>query len=192
MPREMIDVPALERGGDVQRQLEVQAVRGDAVRPQRRPEALQHEADGQRDEGAGGESGHRLAHQHAGEIGGEGDQRRRNGEHRRRDQQHAPRPNTTPSQVAIGPMHICPTVAAVVIQAPSSKPACTAPRRSASPKVVMRVNRVEITEPEQHRRDPDDGASDRRRRRRIVMLLGASRARVRAHCAVSSLPAASV
>ena len=56
-------------------------------------------------------------------------------------------PNTRPSQAAIGPMHICPTVAAVVIQAPSSKPACTAPRRSASPKVVMRVNRVEITEP---------------------------------------------
>ena len=42
-------------------------------------------------------------------------------------------PNARPSHAATGPMHICPTVEAVVIQAPSSKPAWTAPRRSARP-----------------------------------------------------------
>ena len=56
-------------------------------------------------------------------------------------------PNTAPSQDEGGPIIIWPTVKAVVIQAPSSKPACTAPRTSASPNVVMRLSRVEITVP---------------------------------------------
>jgi hypothetical protein len=56
-------------------------------------------------------------------------------------------PNTAPSQAETGPTSIWPTVSAVVIQAPSSKPACTAPRTSASPNEVMRLSSVEMIEP---------------------------------------------
>jgi hypothetical protein len=45
------------------------------------------------------------------------------------------------SQADTGPINICPTMKAVVIQAPSSKPAWTAPRTSARPKFVMTVER---------------------------------------------------
>jgi hypothetical protein len=66
-------------------------------------------------------------------------------------------PNATPSHAAIGPMHICPTVAAVVIQAPSSKLAPMAPRRSASPNEVMRLNSVEMTDPSKTAARPTTG-----------------------------------
>src|ERR1700738_2413070 len=48
-----------------------------------------------------------------------------------------------PSQIATRVISICATVWAVEIHAPSSKPACTAPRMSASPSVDRRVLRVE-------------------------------------------------
>ncbi len=56
-------------------------------------------------------------------------------------------PNVMPSQGEVGVISICPTVKAVVIQAPSSKPAWTAPRTSARPKLVRRASSVEMTVP---------------------------------------------
>src|SRR5882672_7973014 len=52
-----------------------------------------------------------------------------------------------PSQIATRVTDIWPTVWAVDIHAPSSKPACTAPRMSASPSVDSRVLRVEMKVP---------------------------------------------
>jgi len=78
-------------------------------------------------------------------------------------------PNTSPSQAEIGPISICPTVNAVVIHAPSSKPAWTAPRTSARPKLVMRPSSVEMIDPSSTARTPMKG--------RVVMIGGGSAAR---------------
>ena len=69
-------------------------------------------------------------------------------------------PNTPPSQAEGGPIIICPTVKAVVIQAPSSKPAWTAPRTSARPNVVMRLSSVEITAPKSTASTPMNGRAE--------------------------------
>jgi hypothetical protein len=69
-------------------------------------------------------------------------------------------PNAPPSQAEIGPVIICPTVKAVVIHAPSSKPACTAPRTSARPNVVMRLSSVEMTAPKSTASTPMNGRAE--------------------------------
>src|SRR6266404_6009243 len=62
-----------------------------------------------------------------------------------------------PSQMATRVISICATVWAVEIQAPSSKPACTAPRMSASPRVERRVLRVEMKVPSSTAARPSHG-----------------------------------
>jgi hypothetical protein len=54
-------------------------------------------------------------------------------------------------------MNICPTVCAVVIHAPSSKPAPTAPRMSARPKVESRPFKVEMNVPISTANKPSHG-----------------------------------
>jgi len=66
-------------------------------------------------------------------------------------------PWVAPSQGETGPISIWPTDSAVVIQAPSSKPACTAPRRSAGPHTVIRESSVDITEPDSTATTPITG-----------------------------------
>src|ERR1700736_3675028 len=62
-----------------------------------------------------------------------------------------------PSQIATSVISICATVWAVEIHAPSSKPACTAPRMSASPSVDRRVLRVEMNVPSSTAKSPSQG-----------------------------------
>src|SRR5713101_1195128 len=62
-----------------------------------------------------------------------------------------------PSQIATSVISICATVWAVEIHAPSSKPACTAPRMSASPSVEKRVLRVEMKVPSSTANRPSHG-----------------------------------
>src|SRR5712671_3884689 len=62
-----------------------------------------------------------------------------------------------PSQIATRTISICATVWAVEIHAPSSKPACTAPRMSARPSVDRRVLRVEMKVPSSTARRPSQG-----------------------------------
>src|ERR1700730_2690326 len=62
-----------------------------------------------------------------------------------------------PSQIATRVISICATVWAVEIHAPSSKPACTAPRMSASPSVDRRVLRVEMNVPSSTAKRPSQG-----------------------------------
>src|ERR1700730_2561781 len=62
-----------------------------------------------------------------------------------------------PSQIATRVISICATVWAVEIHAPSSKPACTAPRMSASPSVDRRVLRVEMKVPSSTAVRPSQG-----------------------------------
>src|SRR5216684_2706727 len=62
-----------------------------------------------------------------------------------------------PSQIATSVISICATVWAVEIHAPSSKPACTAPRISASPSVDRRVLRVEMNVPSSTAARPSHG-----------------------------------
>src|SRR5580700_9520348 len=66
-------------------------------------------------------------------------------------------PNTVPIQIAIGQTSICAMVCEVVIQAPSSKPACTAPRMSASPNEDRRVFSVEMKVPSRTAVKPSQG-----------------------------------
>src|SRR5579871_5982389 len=56
-------------------------------------------------------------------------------------------PKMAPNQMATRVTSICATVWEVDIQAPSSKPAWTAPRMSASPRLDSRVLRVEMKVP---------------------------------------------
>src|ERR1700730_18718611 len=62
-----------------------------------------------------------------------------------------------PSQIATRVISICATVWAVEIHAPSSKPACTAPRMSASPSVDRGVWRVEMKVPSSTAVRPSQG-----------------------------------
>src|SRR5580700_9572579 len=62
-----------------------------------------------------------------------------------------------PSQTATSVINICATVWAVVIHAPSSKPACTAPRMSAIPSDDTRVVRVEMNVPRSTAKSPSQG-----------------------------------
>ena len=73
-------------------------------------------------------------------------------------------PNTIPSQAETGPTIIWPTVSAVVIHAPSSKPAWTAPSTSARPNEVMRLSSVDMTDPKSTAITPMKG--------RVVMVGG--------------------
>ncbi len=66
-------------------------------------------------------------------------------------------PYMPPIQMAIGAMSICATACDVVIQAPSSKPACTAPRISESPKVDRRVFTVAMNVPINTAPSPNHG-----------------------------------
>src|SRR5579862_4141459 len=66
-------------------------------------------------------------------------------------------PKAVPIQIAIGQTSIWAAVWAVVIQAPSSKPACTAPRMSASPKLDRRVLSVEMNVPNSTPVNPSQG-----------------------------------
>src|SRR3981189_547085 len=59
--------------------------------------------------------------------------------------------------MAIGATSIWPTESAVVIQAPSSKPACTAPRMSARPNEESRVVNVEMNVPSNTANSPIQG-----------------------------------
>ena len=63
-----------------------------------------------------------------------------------------------PSQGEDGPISIWPTVKAVVIHAPSSKPAWTAPRTSARPKVGQAGVERRYDGAQQHRQHADQGA----------------------------------
>ena len=56
----MLDVPALERGGDVERELEVEGVERDAEGPELGRHVAQDEAQGQRNEEARGQAAEEL------------------------------------------------------------------------------------------------------------------------------------
>ncbi len=66
-------------------------------------------------------------------------------------------PKAPPSHMAKGRTSIWATVWAVVIQAPSSKPACTPPRMSLSPKVENRPLSVERKVPSRTASSPNQG-----------------------------------
>src|SRR5580698_10985825 len=66
-------------------------------------------------------------------------------------------PKARPIQTAAGAINIWATVWAVVIQAPSSKPTCSAPRMSARPKVDSRPVRVEMKAPSRTASSPSHG-----------------------------------
>src|SRR5262249_46513677 len=60
LPRNMVRVPAFERGRDIQRDLEVECIDGNAVRPCLGRCVPQHEAQCQWNEEARGEPAHEL------------------------------------------------------------------------------------------------------------------------------------
>src|SRR5580698_439885 len=66
-------------------------------------------------------------------------------------------PKMAPNPTAAKVTDICATVCAVVIHAPSSKPAPTAPRMSASPKVDSRAFRVDMNVPISTATSPSHG-----------------------------------
>ncbi len=66
-------------------------------------------------------------------------------------------PNVAPIQTAGTVMSICAAVCAVVIHAPSSNPAPTAPRMSARPKVDNRPFKVDIKVPMSTAMSPSQG-----------------------------------
>src|SRR5215469_8217598 len=66
-------------------------------------------------------------------------------------------PKVAPIQTAMTVTNICAAVCAVVIQAPSSNPACTAPRMSARPNEEKRVLRVEMNVPMSTATSPSQG-----------------------------------
>ena len=66
-------------------------------------------------------------------------------------------PKAAPIQTAMIVTNICAVVCAVVIQAPSSNPACTAPRMSARPNEENRVLRVEMNVPMSTANSPSHG-----------------------------------
>ncbi len=77
-PGEVVDVPALQGCGDVERELQVQGVQGDAIGPQPRLDAAQDEAEGERDEEARGDAAAELQGQQHRQVGRE---RRQEGNH---------------------------------------------------------------------------------------------------------------
>ena len=177
-PGEVVDVPALQRGGDVERELEVQRIEGDAVGPVPRRHAAQDEAQGQRDEEARGEAAGELQRQQHRQAGRERLDERDHREGERRADQHPPRAvDARPARAPAAAISICAMVCAVVIQAPSSKPACMAPRMSARPKVERRAVQGRDEGAEQHGRQAEPGdrllgrrrgrSSGRGRRRRV-------------------------
>src|ERR1700726_1419043 len=66
-------------------------------------------------------------------------------------------PNADPIHTAAGATSICAVACAVVIQAPSSNPAWTAPRMSANPNVDSRPFNVEMNVPMSTARRPSHG-----------------------------------
>src|ERR1700679_2375556 len=66
-------------------------------------------------------------------------------------------PYAAPNQIAANVTNICATVCAVVIHAPSSKPAPTAPRISARPNVDSRPFNVDMNVPMSTATSPSHG-----------------------------------
>jgi hypothetical protein len=81
-PIEMVEIPAFQRGGNVEREFEVQPIGRDAERPEFLRQALQDEADRQRNERAAAQSGDHLEDQQRSEIERERQQQRGDEEHR--------------------------------------------------------------------------------------------------------------
>ena len=70
LPGSMIDVPALQRGGNIERHLEVQRIDGDSVGPDSWRHVPQDEAQCERHEEAGGQAGSELQPQQHIQVGG--------------------------------------------------------------------------------------------------------------------------
>ena len=182
MPGGMLDVPPLERGRDVERQLEIQRVDRDAERPVLRRRVQQDEPERQRNEASRGQAAEKL---HGEEHRQRRRQRRQQGDHAQRRwtlrSARAAVRRRFPSRWPAGVTNICASVCAVVIHAPSSKPAPTAPRMSARPKVDNRPFRVEMNVPMSTARRPSQGMRVGGARRRAVRAGTAAAGAVRAH-----------
>ena len=146
-PRHVVRVPALERSRDVLRQLGVHRIDRKTVDDEALREIADDEADGERDEGSGADACKKLRREERGEIGRKG--RKQAGDEQERHSVQKDSPDAeNGAEIGAGDadQHLADAEAR---RHPCAfvEPEVQPPRRSASPKVVMRLPMVERSAP---------------------------------------------